>query len=81
MGSAGRRWVQNSAVGQWLAGWRTWNPWLMWLGAVDIAATVFVLVYLVAGHGPTALKTVAVVAWVLVVPGIASKQVVRLRRR
>jgi hypothetical protein len=68
-------------VGQRLARWRTWDLRLAWVVAVDIAATLLMLDYVLGGHHRAALRAVVVLAWVAAVPAITYMEVVRVRRR
>ncbi len=79
-GGAGERW-HKGRMGRWLAGWRSWDPRLAWVGAVDIAGTLLLLGYVLGGHDRAALTVVVVLAWLAVVPAITYLEVVRVRRR
>jgi hypothetical protein len=68
-------------MAQWLIRWRTWNPRLLWLAAVDIAATVLLILFLLAGHHHLAVKAWAVLAWVAFVPAVTVPELIRMRRQ
>jgi hypothetical protein len=73
--------VHNDAMGQWLVRWRTWNPRLLWLGAVDIAGTVSLILFLLSGHHQVALKVWAVLVWLAFVPAVTIPELARMRRQ
>jgi hypothetical protein len=67
--------MHNGAVGRW----RTWDPRLVWLGAVDVVCTLWLIYFLLSGHHHAVVQVWAVLAWTVVVPGIPA--IVKMRRR
>jgi hypothetical protein len=69
--------MHNGAVGLW----RTWDQRLLWLGAVNVACTLWLIDFLLTGHHHLVVRVWAVLAWAVVVLGISAPAIAKIRRR